>query len=259
MADNETVGKTFGVAFGVCLVCSVLVSAAAVSLRPAQEANKAIEKKRNILIAAGLMEEGKSIDELYGKIRPRLVELATGEYVEGIDPESYDQRRAAKDPSMSDPVPPEQDIASIRRKARYAPVYLVEGERGIEKVIFPIHGLGLWSTLYGFIALDAKDLNTIRGLVFYEHGETPGLGGEVDNPRWQALWKGKQAFDESGRVRIEVIKGKVDPNRPEARFQVDGLSGATLTSRGVDRMVKYWLGRNGFGPYLARLKKERGV
>lgn len=258
MASNDTIGKTFGVALGVCLVCSILVSAAAVSLRPAQKVNKALDKKRNILIAAGLMEEGKSIDALYEQIESRVIELATGQYAESIDPETYDQRAATRDPQMSAPVPSEEDVASLRRKARYAPVYLVEDKGKVQKIILPVSGLGLWSTLYGFVALDARDLNTIRGLVFYEHGETPGLGGEVDNPNWQALWDGKKAYDESGKVKIEVIKGQVNPNRPEAQYQVDGLSGATLTARGVDSMLKYWLSENGFGPFLARLK-ERGV
>ena len=119
-----------------------------------------------------------------------------------------------------------------------------------------MHGLGLWSTLYGFLALDARDLNTIKGLVYYEHAETPGLGGEVDNPAWKALWNGKQAFDEAGEIRIEVIKGKADPARPEGKYQVDGLSGATITSRGVSNMLHYWLSDEGFGPYLAKLKTQ---
>ncbi len=263
MANNDTIGKTFGVALGVCLVCSVLVSAAAVSLRPAQAVNKLLDKKKNILMAAGVMEEGKSlpaekIDELFGKIRPRVIDLKTGEYLQNIDPETFDQRRAAKDPAQSVSVPAEEDLASIKRKAKHAAIYLVEKNGRTDKVILPIRGLGLWSTLYGFIALDARDLNTIKGLVFYEHGETPGLGGEVDNPAWKALWNGKKAFDEGGKVRIEVVKGQVIPGRPETQYQVDGLSGATLTARGVDHMLKYWLGANGFGPFLAKLK-EQGV
>jgi len=260
VANNDTIGKTFSVALGVCLVCSVFVSVAAVSLRPTQAVNKLLDKKKNILIAAGLLETGKkggkSIDELFAQIRPKVVDLATGEFVEGVDPEKYDQRKAAKDPAQSSAVPAEEDIASIKRKAKRASIYLVEKAGKVEKVILPIHGLGLWSTLYGFIALDAGDLSTIEGLVFYEHGETPGLGGEVDNPAWKALWNGKQAFDEAGNVRIEVIKGMVNSGRPEAKYQVDGISGATLTVRGVDAMVKYWLGKGGFGPFLTKLKVQ---
>jgi Na+-transporting NADH:ubiquinone oxidoreductase subunit C len=185
-----------------------------------------------------------------------VIDLTSGKVAAEVDPESYDQRKATKDPAMSAPVPADQDVASLKRRARYAPVYLVQSERRVEQVILPISGLGLWSTLHGFVALDAGDLTTIKGLVFYEHAETPGLGGEVDNPAWKALWKGKQAFDETGRVRIEVIKGQVDPARPDARYQVDGLSGATLTSRGVEYMLHFWLGANGFGPFLARVKAE---
>jgi Na+-transporting NADH:ubiquinone oxidoreductase subunit C len=147
------------------------------------------------------------------------------------------------------------DFASVGRRAKYAPVFRVkrEGGNGIEAVILPVHGYGLWSTLYGFLALDL-DLNTIRGLTFYEHGETPGLGGEVDNPRWKHLWVGKKAFDENGDLRIAVIKGQVNPSAPAAKYEVDGISGATLTSRGVSNLIRFWLGDEGFGPYLDRLR-----
>lgn len=255
---RDTVGRTVGVALGVCLVCSVLVAVAAVSLRPIQAANRLLDRKRNILVAAGLLGGGGSVDELYRRIEPRLVDLSSGAYVEGMDPEAFDQRRAARDPQTSTAVPAAEDIASIKRRANLAPVYLVRQGDRVEKVILPIQGLGLWSTLYGFIALRADDLDTVAGLVFYEHGETPGLGGEVDNPQWQALWPGKKVYGDHGEVRIEVIKGNVNPDRPEARYQVDGLSGATLTSRGVDQMLKYWLGESGFEPYLARLRQQGG-
>ena len=255
---KETAGKTFLVAFLLCVVCSVLVSSAAVFLRPTQAINKALDKKKNILMAAGLKLEGADVDELFKNIEPKIVDMATGQYVEDIDPETYDQRRAAKDPAQSIAVPPEKDLGSIKRKANYASVYLVRKNEQVKKIILPVHGLGLWSTLYGFLALDARDLNTIKGLVFYEHAETPGLGGEVDNPAWKALWNGKEAFDKDGNIRIEVIKGKVDPSRDGAQYQVDGLSGATITSRGVRSMLRYWLSAEGFGAYLTRLK-ERGV
>ena len=251
---KETIGKTFLVALLLCVVCSVLVSAAAVYLRPTQAANKNLDRKKNILMAADLLKEGLSVEEAFKSIEPKVVNLATGEYVEDIDAESYDQRRAAREPAESEVIPPSEDIASVRRKAKRASVYLIYRGDEVRKIILPLHGLGLWSTLYGFVALDARDLNTIRGLVYYEHGETPGLGGEVDNPAWKALWNGKQVFDQDGKVRIEVVKGKVVPNRPETRYQVDGLSGATITARGVSNMLRYWLGKDGFGPYLDRLK-----
>jgi Na+-transporting NADH:ubiquinone oxidoreductase subunit C len=106
--------------------------------------------------------------------------------------------------------------------------------------------------LYGFVALES-DANTIAGLGFYEHGETPGLGGEVDNPRWKALWEGKRAYRD-GQVAINVAKGAVNPQSSGANWQVDGLSGATLTSRGVSNLVQFWLGAEGFQPYLTNLR-----
>jgi Na+-transporting NADH:ubiquinone oxidoreductase subunit C len=259
---KDTVGKTFGVALAVCLVCSVLVSAAAVSLRPTQAVNKALDKKRNILMAAGLIKAGESagaarVNELYGNIEERIIDLSTGAYSD-IETSRFDARKAAVDPAQSMVIPADKDLAGIKRRAKLSDVYLVsEGDR-IRKIILPINGKGLWSTLYGFIALDSKDLNTIRGLVYYEHGETPGLGGEVDNPNWKALWDGKKAFGDNGEVRIEVVKGQVVPGNPAAKHQVDGLSGATITARGVKNMLEYWLGEEGFAPYLNKLR-EQGV
>lgn len=131
-------------------------------------------------------------------------------------------------------------------------MYLVENSGAIEKIILPVRGYGLWSTLYGFVALES-DANTVVGLGFYEHGETPGLGGEVDNPRWKAFWPGKQVYRD-GEVEIALAKGAVDPASTDAPWRVDGLSGATLTSRGVTNLVQFWLGEDGFQPFLANLK-----
>ena len=254
---KDSIGKTFFVAFLLCVVCSVLVSSAAVYLRPIQMINKSLDKKRNILMAAGLEEGEKSIDELFQAIETKVVDLESGSYSEGIDPDTYDQRRAAKDPGSSILVPEDEDLGDIKRRAKLASVYLVRRGDEVRKIILPVHGLGLWSTLYGFVTLDARDLSTIRALVYYEHAETPGLGGEVDNPAWKALWNGKSAFDERGTLRIAVIKGRADPSRAEARYQVDGLSGATITARGVTNMLTYWLGDSGFGPYLKQLKAQK--
>jgi len=256
---RESVGKTFAVALLLCVVCSVLVSSAAVMLRPTQAINKAMDKKRNILMAADLFEEGKSIDELFSAIEAKVVDLETGRYVEGVDAEAFDQRRAAKDPASSLRVPVAEDLGNIKRRSNQAGVYLVYKNDKVSKVILPIHGMGLWSTLYGFVALDARDFNTIKGLVYYEHGETPGLGGEVDNPNWKALWNGKQAFDAKGNISIQVMRGAVDPSSQTASSQVDGLSGATITSRGVHDMLHYWLSDEAYGPYLKRLRSERGM
>lgn len=254
MANNDSIGKTLTVTLAVCVVCAVVVSASAVLLRPLQAANQANERKENILAAAGLLEPGISVDAQFQRVETRLVDLDRGMFTDALDPESYDQRRATKDPALSEKLPPDQDIAKIQRRVKYAEVFLVRDDQGqLEKIILPIKGYGLWSTLYGFIALEG-DLNTVAGIGFHDHAETPGLGGEVDNPRWKALWQGKKVYDDDGQLALRVIKGQVDTGRPESVYQVDGLAGATLTSRGVHNLIQYWLGEQGFSPFLANLR-----
>lgn len=253
---RDSLGRTFLVAFLVCFVCSLLVSGTAAGLRAKKQRDALLAKHRNVLGVAGLLTDAVDIPQLWQqRIEPRLVDLETGSYSTAADPETFDQRKAAADPELNRSIPADQDLAGLRTRARFAPVYLVREEGRVRQLILPVHGKGLWSTLYGYIAL-APDLSTVTGFGFYEHGETPGLGGEVDNPRWLAQWAGKQAVDATGKPRIEVARGSVEPSADQARFQVDGLSGATMTSRGVTNLLHYWLGEDGFGPFLARARKE---
>ncbi|MGB0288959.1 Na(+)-translocating NADH-quinone reductase subunit C [Aequoribacter sp.] len=252
MSSKDGIGKVIGVALALCVVCSVVVSTAAVQLKPAQEINKTRDLKRNILQAAGLYDASQSVESQFDSISTRVVDLRTGRFTDEVDPSSFDQRSASKDPSNSAELDDEQDVAKISRREHYSLVYLVENSGAIEKIILPVRGYGLWSTLYGFVALES-DANTVVGLGFYEHGETPGLGGEVDNPRWKAFWPGKQVYRD-GEVEIALAKGAVDPASTDAPWRVDGLSGATLTSRGVTNLVQFWLGEDGFQPFLANLK-----
>lgn len=256
-ANKESVGKTLLVAFLVCVVCGVVVATAAVSLRPVQSKNQLLDKRMNILQAAGLYQPGVDVNEVFKSIERRFVDIDTGEYVDM--PESYDQRKAAKDPQRSERLSGKEDIAGIKSQANVAEVFLARGDDGeLSRIILPVHGYGLWSTLYGFLALE-PDANTVSGLGFYEHGETPGLGGEVDNPKWKALWEGKKLYGEQGEVEIQVVKGSVDSKTPNAEHKVDGLAGATLTSNGVSNLLRFWVGENGFGPYLKRMQDGEAV
>lgn len=254
MSSNDSIKKTLIVAFALCIVCSVIVSTAVVVLKPVQEVNKTLDRKRNILAAAGMLVEGESIDEQFAQIKTRVVDLTTGKFADdAVNIEKYDQRKAAKDPSRSEELTPEEDLAKISRREDYALIYIVQNPQGdIEKIILPIRGYGLWSTLHGFIALES-DANTIAGLGFYEHGETPGLGGEVDNPRWKASWPGKLVYRD-GDVEIGLVKGAVDPDAASANWEIDGLAGATLTSKGITNLVHFWLGEDGFKPFLNNLR-----
>ena len=256
-ANKESVGKTLLVAFLVCVVCGVVVATAAVSLRPVQSKNQLLDKRMNILQAAGLYQPGVDVNTVFKSIERRFVDIDTGEYVEM--PESYDQRKAAKDPQRSERLSGKEDIAGIKSQAKVAEVFLARGDDGVlSRIILPVHGYGLGSNLYRFLALE-PDANTVSGLGFYEHGETPGLGGEVDNPKWKALWEGKKLYGEQGEVEIQVVKGSVDSKTPNAEHKVDGLAGATLTSNGVSNLLRFWVGENGFGPYLKRMQNGEAV
>ncbi|MCH2163897.1 MAG: Na(+)-translocating NADH-quinone reductase subunit C [Marinovum sp.] len=248
-APADSVGKTIVVAVGLCLVASMVVSAAAVSLRPIQQVNAAKDKQVNILQVAGLYQPGDDVAEAFQAFEPHVLELTSGTFTDRFDASSFDDRAAADDPALSRAL--DDDPAGIGRQSNFVTVYLLRDDVGdVDKVILPIHGYGLWSTLYGFIALEENG-NDIFGLQFYQHAETPGLGAEVDNPRWKALWPGKKVQDANGELQITVAKFAPPAG---VDYHVDALSGATLTSVGVDNLVRFWLGEEGYAPFLANLK-----
>jgi len=249
---------TIAFAAVVCVVCAALVSVTAVSLQPRQQAAARLYMEKNVLVAAGLVQPGQSVSservEDYFKtdIKARLVDLATGELVpeDKLDARRYDQRAARNDPAASRPAP--ENDAGIRRLPNYGVVYFVMKEGNVEQVVIAVEGLGMWGTIYGFLSL-APDANTVRGLTYYEHRETPGLGGEIGNPLWQALWRGRQGYDKNWRASITVIKGQAGPPEVDP-LRVDGLSGATITSNAVTHLMRFWLSDNGYGKFLTRFR-----
>jgi len=248
-SNNDSIKKTLFVVIALSLVCSIIVSTAAVVLKPKQQANAVLDQQTKILEVAGIDLAG-DIPALYAEnIEPRLVDFATGDFVDG-DAAAYDQRKAAKDPAESIKLSAEEDVAKILRRANTGTVYLVKDGAETSKVIIPVHGNGLWSMMYAFVAVET-DGNTVSGITYYEQGETPGLGGEVENPAWRAQFVGKKLFDENHKPAIQVVKG----GAPEgSEHGVDGLSGATLTSVGVQNTFDFWLGEMGFGPFLAKVR-----
>lgn len=240
-----------GFAVALCLVCSLAVSTLSQGLKARQDVNKLLDQRMNVLTVAGIVEPGtkltkEQVDGYFEQIEELVIDRATGELLPDVDPRAVDPRTAAKDPELSSPAP--ADLAK-RTQVRLLPdqlkVYRVEVP-GHESWVMPIWGNGLWSTLYGFLAL-SPDTETVVGITYYEHGETPGLGGEVDNPSWKALWTGKDAFTESGEPRVTVVKAGMVT---DSSYQVDGLSGATITANGVAAMVELWLGESGYGKFL---------
>jgi Na+-transporting NADH:ubiquinone oxidoreductase subunit C len=249
--SRDSITKVLTAAFLVCVACSILVSVAAIGLKERQEQNQQAEKRRNILQIARLYDSSQPVDAQFEKVQSRFVDLASGQFVAAGDREvsAADNRYV---------IPLEEDLAGIKVRPRIMEVYLVAEEGVLQQVILPVYGKGLWSTMYGFIAL-GPDLATVHGFGFYQHGETPGLGGEIENRNWLAKWPGKVVYDEKGAVALRVVKGEVDPAAADARYKIDGLSGATLTARGVSHLLAYWLGENGYRPFLDGLLKSGGV
>lgn len=245
-AKKESLGKTVGVVLAVCLVCSIIVSGSAVGLRELQQTNAKLDKQTNILTAAGLYEAGMSNqdveDTFKASVEMRYVDLDSGNFTEAPEPD-YDMYKAAKETDQSTKVT--NSNVGFQRRPNVATVYLVLDEEGqVSRLVLPVHGSGLWDLMYGFLAVDA-DGQTVRDLIYYQQKETPGLGGEVQNPEWQQKWDGKKLYKD-GEVAIQVKKNA------NSDYAVDALSGATLTSTGVQNTIQYWVGEQGFGPFLKK-------
>lgn len=248
---NNSIKKVLIVAFSLCIVCSVIVSTAAVALRPAQQLNQELDRKTNILNVARLYEPGTDVEEAFRtQITSRVVELETGEYTDEFDPETFDGFEASRDPATGRTLSGDRDIAGLSRVENYATVYLVGNADDPDQIVLPIRGQGLWGRMMGFLSIEG-DGNTIISITYYDHSETPGLGAEVNNPRWQAQWEGKEIYAEEGSLSpaIHLTKGGASNEN-----EVDALSGATLTSNGVTNMLQFWLSEEGFGPYLATFR-----
>ncbi len=246
--DNNSIAKTLIVIVLLCGVCSIIVSAMAIGLRPLQEANARAEISRGVLEVSGLYQPGVDEAELLKLAESRIVDLATGRFADAIAAEDFDLQSALTDPSLTRALSAQEDIASIGRLPRYIKVSLIRRDDRLLRIVLPVYGYGLWSTLYGFIALE-PDANTVYGLKFYQHKETPGLGGRVDSPAWRAQWHGKRIYDDEGNLRLTVGKCGTMTNKTE-EHQLDGLSGATLTACGVDNIIRFWFGKQAYGRFL---------
>ena len=192
---------------------------------------------------------------LFKSLDARIVDIDEAAFDDNLDPYIFDQRRAANNPELSAAIPVQFDHSGLGRRSRYAPAFLVWQDDEFERIILPIHGNGMWSTLYGYIAL-GPDLNTVAGAVFYEQNETPGLGDQIAKPHWQDKWVGKKLYEDSDEVLFHVAEGPVAAGASGAEFQVDALTGATITANAVTALVRYWFGPQGYGPLLQRLREH---
>ena len=218
-----------GFAAGVCLVCSLAISSLALGLKPLKEKNVEIDKKKNVLAAAGLVvDKEKVIETFEQKVVAKVVDLKAGKYVDQTVADLTGAQLSADIYKMND------------EESNLRPVYLV-GKGADQVTIIPIAGKGLWSTVYGFLALE-KDFNTVKGITFYKHGETPGLGGECEKEWFTSNFVGKQLKDAGGKPVFGVAKGKASPPNCQkfggVQHCVDGMSGATITGDGIQELVR---------------------
>lgn len=255
--------KALIVVLAVSLACSILVSTASISLKPIQLLNQKVERSRNIVALTGLVSPDQALSnedilQAVEQLDVRVVNIDTGEFDTSVDPDKFNARAVINDPELSVAIPAVDDLARLGRRAHHAIVYFAwEGDE-LKRIILPIHGQGMWSTLHGLLALEA-DLNTIAAVTFYEQGETAGLGDQITRPDWQAKWQGRQLFNEQGEVRFRVASGSVAEGSPAARHQVDAMSGATVTGDSVTRLVEFWFGPQGYQTFLKNLEKQPPV
>lgn len=250
--DNDDRIKVYGIAVLVALICAIVISTASVTLRPMQEAHLEAARQARMDAMLDRLPSMRSIMQEAGvdALESRLVDLASGSFVSGVDPESYDVLAALNDPEQSVAIPAEMDVAGLQRRALYAPVYLLESDGALLLIVLPVSGVGYQSTLRAMLALEA-DMTTIAALTIIEQGETAGLGSRIEDPAWQAQWQGKLVSDDTGKIVISVVRGQAT-----GPHEIDGISGATRTGNGVANMVQYWLGDHGFGPFLKNLRQE---
>ena len=256
--SNDSVSKTLSVVVSLSLVCSVIVSMAAVGLRTRQENNVALDQQAKILEVAGVDTSEGTTSQLYSKyIEPRVISFSTGEFISqtpnGDSITESNQKLAASNEENFTILTPDEDKAGIRTRANQGLVYLVHSGDRVNGVILPIHGKGLWSMMYAFVAVET-DGNTVSDIIYYDQGETPGLGGEVENPSWRSQFKGKKLYDDSHRPAITIVKSGAFGSEHD----IDALFGATITSNGIQHQFDFWLGDMGFGPFLERVR-SRGL
>lgn len=249
-AAEPGAARTLLVALAVCSVCSLVVTTSVVLLRPYQAANQQREREARIAaLVAGLPGVSDVPGAADTELDLRVVERETGAYAPDLDATALLERPEGERERVA--LASGDDPAGVGAVPRHLVVYELRRGDGIETAILPIHGQGYQSTLRGYLAV-AGDGDTVRGITFTEHGETPGLGAEVESAAWQARWAGRRIHGPDGEVRIRVVQEP--PGPAESPWAVQGLSGATVTSHGVSALVRFWVGPHGFGPYLERLR-----
>ncbi|MFZ5571282.1 MAG: NADH:ubiquinone reductase (Na(+)-transporting) subunit C [Thermodesulfobacteriota bacterium] len=239
--------------FGVAFACALLLALASQALKPRQDLAQEADIKRNILQALGLMKAvGNDACDIRESSGEKCADIACC-YRENVKVFIVDSSGA---PAESNLKAEQIDLAREMDKApaeRRLPVFTRVKDGTVTAYCFPVYGKGLWSSIYGYVALE-RDLDTVLGITFHKQGETPGLGGEIQSLEFRRNFNGKKVFDAKGAlVAVAVMKGKAATALPESLHQVDGITGATITGKGVTALLKKSLAL--YEPYILSEKK----
>ena len=246
---NESRTKTVLVAFLVSAVCAALVSGATVALRPIQTANRAAEEQARIAaLVEGIPGMATLLEQSGGALSTVVINLRDGRAAADVTPATLDA--ALSDPGNWTALDAGQDLAGLGQRPDYAQVFLLRDGDSVSLVLLPLSGQGYGGRLDAILALRG-DMNTIAGIAVTQHSETPGLGARIEETSWQASFPGTELRDDGGEMRFRVARGPAS-----GVHEVDGITGATRTGRGVTQMVRFWLGPDGYGPLLDAI--ERG-
>ncbi|WP_417270645.1 NADH:ubiquinone reductase (Na(+)-transporting) subunit C [Celeribacter sp.] len=246
---NESRTKTLFMAFVVSATCALLVSGATVILKPIQTANRAAEQQARLeTLIAGIPGMSELLSQEGGALSTVVIDLDQGAVAKDVTPETL--AAALEDSANWTGLTANQDIAGLGQRPNFAQVYFLRGADGdLSLALLPVSGMGYNGPIDAILALRA-DMNTIAGLAITGQSETPGLGARIEEPAWLAQFNGKSVADASGTVRFAVAKGVAGSD-----FEVDGITGATRTSNAVTRIMRFWLGEDGYGPLLDAIQR----
>lgn len=245
----ESRGKTILVAFLVSAICALGVTTATAILRPIQAANRAAEEQLRLeaLLAAIPGMADALASGAGGALSTVVIDIDRGGVADGVGP--ADLPAALEDPANWTRLPPEADLAGIGARPDLAQVYFLREGGQVTLVALPLVGAGYNGPIRAMLALGG-DMNTIAGFTIIDQSETPGLGARITEQAWQEGFAGKDLRTSGGDLRFQVARGPASSD-----FEVDGITGATRTSGAITRMIRFWVGPEGYGPFLDAVRR----
>jgi Na+-transporting NADH:ubiquinone oxidoreductase subunit C len=224
----------FSFAVIMVVIVATVLSTVSINLRPLQEKNVEIRKKRSILAAMNIQSSIKNADHKFNQ-------YITNSFVVNEEGKQISKKHAFD-------IKLKEELIKNKTQRRL-PVFIGQPHKASKVYIFPLHGKGLWGAIYGYVALNS-DLTTIYGITFGHDEETPGLGSQISKKPFQAQFKGKRVFDKQGTFHpVKVVKNNLASS---SKHKVDAISGATITSKGVEEMIETCLGH-----YLNFIKQQK--